>query len=66
MHWLSLHWDLALTAALLVISEIMPALPTKANSVLGAIFNIGKMILASKGKALPAVKKDDWTIEEPK
>lgn len=57
MHWLSLHWDLVLTGSLLVISEIMPALPTKANSVLGAVVSVGKWILAARGKSLPEQPK---------
>jgi len=65
MHWLHDNWLSVLPWVLYGLSEIMPLLPTKAQSVVGAVLNIGKAIVTGRGKA-PPLKSADWTIEEPK
>jgi len=60
MHWLHDNWLTVLFAALYAASEIMPKLPNKAQTVVGAIIGAIKFFLASKGKT------PSWTIEEPK
>lgn len=65
MNWLSLHWDLALTIGLLALSEIMPALPTKANGIISALINIGKLVLGAKGKPVPVLKVLPGDNNEP-
>lgn len=48
LHWLQLNWLSVLPWALYGLSELMPLLPTKAQSVIGAVLNIGKMALTRK------------------
>jgi hypothetical protein len=55
MHWLHDNWLTVLPWVLYGLSEVMPLLPTKAQSVVGAVLNIGKAIVFGKGKA-PALR----------
>jgi hypothetical protein len=63
LHWLASNWLVVLPWVLYGLSEIMPLLPTKAQSVVGAIINVGKAIVFGKGKA-PALRPPGE--EEPK
>jgi len=55
MHWLQMNWLAVLPWTLYAMSEVMPLLPNKAQSVIGAIINIGKAVVSGKGKA-PEIK----------
>lgn len=59
MHWLHDNWPLVLGWTLYLASEIMPKLPNKAQTVVGAVVEVGKAILARKAPTLPST-------EEPK
>lgn len=58
IHWLSLNWLMVLPWVLYALSDAMPYLPGKARNVVEFILNVGKAILAGKGKPpeLPAAK----------
>lgn len=58
IHWLALNWLIVLPWVLYGLSDLMPYLPGKAQNVIGLILNIGKAVLAGKGKPpeLPAAK----------
>lgn len=60
MQWLHANWPLVLTVLVAFSSEIMPLLPTKANSVVGALVNVAKALLG-RGKSAPVP-----VTEEPK
>jgi hypothetical protein len=51
MHWLHDNWPLVLGWSLYLASEIMPKLPNKAQTVVGAALEIGKAILSRKAPA---------------
>jgi hypothetical protein len=59
MHWLHDNWPMVLGWALYLASEVMPKLPNKAQTVVGALVEVGKAILSRK--KLPALP-----VEEPK
>lgn len=59
MHWIASNWFTVLVIVYAVASEVMPLLPNKAQTVVGAILEIVKAVVAKKtGKQL--------TEEEPK
>lgn len=47
--WLIANWPVVLSVAILIVSELMPFLPTKANGIAQVFVNIGKKLLAKKG-----------------
>jgi hypothetical protein len=64
MHWLQMNWFTVLAVAYALASEVMPLLPNKAQSVIGAALELAKLVASRFGKKLPALRAVGE--EEPK